>query len=639
MLNEYFAPLNLQNMLIFSFILISWETIGTYISRKIQLSENLRLIYWFIGSNAFVFLWFLLHWFLPFSQEYVWISLIFSSFPFILWYIRKKEYISLKKTIFTFPFTPFFLLPIIRQIFFMISRPPHRWDELAYHFYSPARLLLEKTWPYGPFSTYIHSIYDVIPRQMDTAYVLLFSLTKTYATAQLFHFTAFICLISIIAMWIRKNINLFSALIFTLFSLYFFPELIQNATEGYIDAAMAGLSVVSLLQIVEFIQKPEYKKFISIAVLFSILIGIKYTSIAFIFSLCVFTIFTFLIKKMDIKQPLVSFITSKNIAISFLIALVFGGYWYIKNLLVTGNPIFPFLLPCFKGLSCGNQETTYMYDYVVPFTLKNIPRIIEIMFTNNIMLFYTTLLSIPIIAFIANTLKKKRISLLIITMLSTMLLEALFVTGFSGYQDRFYYHWSLYICMLLSIPFGFIKIPKLQLTKKQFIHHLSIGFIAFSLVTISAQMYHGGSVLFDRILFDGEDQLYARGKISLTDWLKHRFPNTYTLATEYCNDPNKTNNILILDSFTGTLSYQNLIKMFWTNCNMQYYINKDKENATNEDVRNFSKTLKFLFPDTILFTLQTCQKDKKATSLFNMYIQEKVCSTKHIDGYLNLYSI
>ena len=32
-----------------------------------------------------------------------------------------------------------------------------------------------------------------------------------------------------------------------------------------------------------------------------------------------------------------------------LVFLIFGGYWYVKNLVIYGNPIYPFILPCFEA--------------------------------------------------------------------------------------------------------------------------------------------------------------------------------------------------------------------------------------------------------------------------------------------------
>ena len=123
-----FAFDRLGGRLIWAFSLFARHRSGSSESRST--SWLLRPLYWIIGLGGYSAIWFLLHFFLPFSPLFVLGSLL------ILVFIGKTENLDvlarwvLKSFLYLLA-----LVPILPALWTMISLPPHRWDELRYHYY------------------------------------------------------------------------------------------------------------------------------------------------------------------------------------------------------------------------------------------------------------------------------------------------------------------------------------------------------------------------------------------------------------------------------------------------------------------------------------------------------------------------
>ncbi|EKE20874.1 MAG: hypothetical protein ACD_7C00454G0002, partial [uncultured bacterium] len=65
-LSDFFATLNFYNLSIFLLSFIIFDAAGVNIACVLKPEKYLRSVYWIWGLALFVFLWFILHFFLPF---------------------------------------------------------------------------------------------------------------------------------------------------------------------------------------------------------------------------------------------------------------------------------------------------------------------------------------------------------------------------------------------------------------------------------------------------------------------------------------------------------------------------------------------------------------------------------------------
>lgn len=99
--------------------------------------------------------------------------------------------------------------------------------------------------------------------------------------------------------------------------------------------------VIYFLSLFMFLEKPEKKLsyFIKLGFFSGMLIGSKYTGPIFFAVLCIFYF-----------KSLIINLSKKNILV-FLIPFCFLGlFWYLRNLIITGSPVYPQSILFFKGL-------------------------------------------------------------------------------------------------------------------------------------------------------------------------------------------------------------------------------------------------------------------------------------------------
>ena len=96
----------------------------------------------------------------------------------------------------------------------------------------------------------------------------------------------------------------------------------------------------------------EWWYFIHIGILLGLVVGSKYSGPLFIAGLFVVYVHSWwqgLLQQVTSRFELLS-----KLVVAGLTAAVVGGFWYIRNWMITGNPVFPLDTPVFKGVS-GNE--------------------------------------------------------------------------------------------------------------------------------------------------------------------------------------------------------------------------------------------------------------------------------------------
>ncbi|MCJ7740479.1 hypothetical protein MUP32_04150 [Candidatus Microgenomates bacterium] len=571
-LSDFFATLNLSNLSIFFLSFIIFDAAGVNIACFIKPGKYLRYVYWIFGLALFIFVWFILHFFIPFWPVYVWISLITFGVLSLPLYLKNKGPLTLFQAFIRFPY-PLLIIPLIfKPFYFLVNAPPFYTDEMAYHFFSPAQLMLENHWSFWPATT-APSLYAMMPKTLDTAFLIMFSITKTYSTARLLHFLLVFSSFYTIAAYFREKIGTLPALVFTfLMPLLTVSTFLAASTWGYVDAGASILAVLFLITIADFINKPGRYRLFTAAVIGGLAISIKNTTVAFFGSVsAVSTILFLIIYYRTIRKK----IFNKNlliiISLTILFFIIFGGYWYLKNFLMTGNPIYPFVFPCWYGWSCGKargffQAWAMAIDKEHFFFIKNI------LFQNNNLLFYLTMISVMLGFFSGLIAGKRIIKYLIFIITWSVILEIIISGSVTGFDLRYYYHWFLLIPILLILPFGIFSklknIPK-AIILIYFIYFIAVGYSVGNVIGKNMiRIYEGDFV-------PGYIRNYAMHRIGLNEWLDYHFPKLSGLI-KWCGEKRPAQEVVVLDPALTWFSYEGMMRVFMVNCQLTGGSNKTK---------------------------------------------------------------
>ena len=124
------------------------------------------------------------------------------------------------------------------------------------------------------------------------------------------------------------------------------PVIFRQGFSAQEDLAMGACFVTALYFLWKFKDEPSFKGALLLGAAFGFAIGIKF--IALTFSLLLIAPFAIFIIQALRKKPLVA---TGYLVIAFFAAVATGGFWLIRNLVNTGNPLFPLDLPfLFDGL-------------------------------------------------------------------------------------------------------------------------------------------------------------------------------------------------------------------------------------------------------------------------------------------------
>jgi len=144
---------------------------------------------------------------------------------------------------------------------------------------------------------------------------------------------------------VSRDIALFSASIFL-----FTPLVIQQSTLAMSDVAFASLFFITL----NFLSEKSLKHAWLGGCSGGIMLGVKGTGILFACSIMSFIFAQSIFRRNRLSK--------KKIA-AFLIPLVLlGGFWYLKNLVLHGNPIFPVPVTCGKYTLFRGQKNLSVHD-------------------------------------------------------------------------------------------------------------------------------------------------------------------------------------------------------------------------------------------------------------------------------------
>ena len=626
-LSELFGTFNLQNLSIFLLSFIIFDAAGVNVACLLNPQKYLRFVYWLWGLALFVFIWFCLHFFLPFWPVYVWVSLIIFGLLSLPLYLKHKGPLTLVQSIKNFPY-PFLVIPLIfKPFYFLLNAPPYYTDEMAYHFYSPVQLMLETHWPFWPV-TGPPPLYFMMPRTLDTGFVLMFSLTKTYATARLLNFLLVFSSFYAISVYFREKIGKLPAiLLIFLFPLMTASTFLSASTLGYVDAGAAVLGILFLITMTDFMSKPNKSKLFVSAIVLGLAVSMKNTIIAFLGSVSAVSIILFLIiyrrrirKKIFNKNLLI--ITSLVI----LFFIIFGGYWYLKNFLISGNPIYPMVFQCWHGWTCGTDKSFFQAWAGAMMDYEHFPIIKNVLFQQSNLLFFLTMISLVSGFLIGLITKNKIIKYLIFIIVWAVIIEILISKNFTGWELRYYFHWFLLIPVLLIMPFAIYT--KLKNIPKAIILIYFIYFIAFG--------YSAGNVVGKNLIRINKDDFvpanirnYAMHRFGLNEYLDSAFPKLSQFI-KWCGVNRPLQEVVFLDPALAWFSSEWVMRIYMVNCRLSL-MDLDGDRSQKKYVV-VSET-----PCTHGEPYPTKNKDPDIQE-FHKLSQKYVCSGKEIMKYLYEYN-
>lgn len=224
---------------------------------------------------------------------------------------------------------------VLVKAFTNLINPSFGWDSLNYHFSFPVEWMKTGTLNNpivvsdDPFPSY----YPINGSLFFLWFILPFKSAFLADLSQLpFFIVSFLAIFSIARkIGLNQGYSFLSAALFVTI-----PNFVKQLQIGYVDIMVAGCFLAALNFIFLLKENFNLRNTIIFALSFGLLIGIKSTAIAY--SIFLFIPFLFLVFKQNQNN-----ITTKlkYIILVFLLISVFGSFSYLRNFLLTGNPLYP----------------------------------------------------------------------------------------------------------------------------------------------------------------------------------------------------------------------------------------------------------------------------------------------------------
>lgn len=564
-LSEFYQPLNLSILFHGLIFFIFFDALGTFVKNLIfkrKDTNSFRVLNWLLGFGFFMFVWFFLRLFIPPREDNVIISailFILVSFPSYLKNGHLKKFIS---AIWQLKVPLLVIAPLLPAVFVKASLPPYYADEMAYQFIPPYFLKLIDIWRFDG------GLYSNVPQLLNTFFNLAFAITKTYSIVRLFHFLILVTAFSFAYLKLKNHFGRLVAFLFV-FTFFSLPiDIVLTATLGYVDVATYSFILIGIVSMIDHLFSGKYESLVFSTIFWAMALGTKYTAVTIFVTFMTTYLAVIFYKHKSIFQKLTQ---PKVLLKCSILFILFGGYWYIKNLLAYGNPIYPFLLPCLRFAQYCQTQAVNFFAWTTPITLQNMPGIIKELLPANFPL-QTALFMAPILAFF-NRNSKTRFFSFILTL--TIILELLLLKQFSGFYARYQQHLQLLMLLLISIQIG-------NSYRSQSLEFITKGYYLIIFFYIFAS-YITTTIYTNSLKFVNWTEInYARGKIDVYGWVDQRFPKVKS-GIDWCENPpgGKPLALARFDPDMIWYEYDGFMRSFMTNC---YFENPPLEGLPIEDV-------------------------------------------------------
>ena len=240
------------------------------------------------------------------------------------------------------------------KVWINLVNPPFGWDDISYHFVFPVEWM-----KLGFFDTPISICDDPSPPYYPingSLFFLWFMLPlKNVFLADLgqvpFFFIALIAIYGICRKFnVSKVYSAYAALLFIIT-----PNVFKQLEIAYVDVMVAALFLGALYFLFALRQRFSLSNTVAFSLYFGAFIGTKTSAIIYGSFLVFFFLAVVVTSGFKKKFWREGFIYA---SVFFLLTVALGGYTYIRNLVVTGNPLFPADISVFG---------THLFKGVMPF--------------------------------------------------------------------------------------------------------------------------------------------------------------------------------------------------------------------------------------------------------------------------------
>lgn len=223
-----------------------------------------------------------------------------------------------------------FIFFALGWLYLAAMQPPVTVDELAYHLPEAQLIVASQT---VPLNVGGHFFYGNIPKLMEIIFAgaIIFS---GYTLTHALNFLFFLSFLLITGGLLIRRYGIQTSLVAILFILSF-NDLTWNATVGYIDAASVALELSALLLALDWLKTRARQTILISAVLIGLSLSIKYSALFTLIFIALIITWT------TIREKRRFAVITKVILPFGLLAFLFSGFWYVKNFLLFGNPLYP----------------------------------------------------------------------------------------------------------------------------------------------------------------------------------------------------------------------------------------------------------------------------------------------------------
>jgi hypothetical protein len=290
----------------------------------------------------------------------------------------KDEFINITKTI-----KDDIVLSLISVIFIIFTCyivflgylfPPYTWDGLWYHLPIVGRIIQNGAIQENPAPFMIDQFMNIFPKNIELFFLWHIILLKSDVIVDLsqllFTLMGVFAIYSIaIKLGIEKRYAIYSGILF-----FFTPIMILQSKTNYVDVAVSVLFLIAINFLIH--ERPDIKT-VRVSILLSgiaagILLGSKGSGPLFLIVLSSAILFRELLKYFNpfkifhegvIDRGTLTRILRQYLMYFLMPSILIGGYWYVKNWVLYGNPVYPMEISLmnvtlFKGLYSGIIDPT-----------------------------------------------------------------------------------------------------------------------------------------------------------------------------------------------------------------------------------------------------------------------------------------
>ena len=452
---------------------------------------------------------------------------------------------------------------------------------------------------------------------------MLFSATHSYAVGKSFQVILLLCVVLVVArlltgLSLGKNLV---ANFWLIFILFINRNLMYQAGLAYIDVGAAASVVLVTITAWLWIKKPTLLGFLLFIFSVGSSMGIKYSTLPSIMANIVLMVCA-RIKDWRILTKLSLVKWLQLLIIIFCAWFAMGGYWYIKNLLISGNPFWPFFNKLLGiDACCDGQMIIEGWGYI-PFKLENKWLILDGVFGKRLIQWWVRAVTVLVLGFVFKIKHFASFVMFYLFLIVVVLIEILLNLRSGLFTPRFYLHWQFYKYLFLVLPLGVLSVS-VNFNLAQFRKRLEeifikdiyfpkrdlliIGIGLFWFVSlgllIKSSLPDGilqKNVNLEEIGFNDNDRLVVSQKMKVLDWVHPFMPYSFPMI-EWCSPLVDGEQTIFTADHETIIGKHGLSRLYLVRCLIKEVIPLTKE-APQQTVQRYVQAQ----PDLIYFSSTNC---------------------------------